>query len=68
MDNKVMPGPVYLTDPMAALEPIPNFGCKVCAALGRQRDEARRIGDMTSVTDCNVEIRLHPHAKREARR
>ncbi|WSS31630.1 hypothetical protein OHB07_29255 [Streptomyces sp. NBC_00111] len=62
-----MQGPVHLTDPLTASEPVPNFGCNICAALGRQRDEAREIGDMTSVTDCNVEIRLHPHARRAGR-
>lgn len=65
MSRTVMRGPVHLTDPMDALEPIPNFGCEVCAALGLQRDEARRVGDMSVVSDCNVEIRLHPHTGRK---
>ncbi|WTC88807.1 hypothetical protein OH733_19585 [Streptomyces griseus] len=52
---------VQLSDPLAVLEPVPNFGCKVCAALGRQREDARDRGDMTTVTDSNVEIRRHPH-------
>ncbi|MFF2716079.1 hypothetical protein [Streptomyces sp. NPDC058011] len=52
---------VHLSDPLPALEPVPNFGCKVCAALGRQREEARDRRDMTTVSDCNVEIRRHPH-------
>ncbi|MCX4774033.1 hypothetical protein OG493_31050 [Streptomyces sp. NBC_01285] len=54
-------GPVFLTDPLQLPEPIPNFGCDVCAVLGRQRDEARKIGDVATVTDCTVEIRRHPH-------
>lgn len=53
---------VYLSDPMSALEPVPNFSCDVCASLGRQREEARERRDMTTVSDCNVEIRRHPHA------
>jgi hypothetical protein len=53
-----------LTDPATiAQEPIPNFDCDVCQSLGRQRDEARAAGDMSRVTDCNVEIRRHPHGK-----
>lgn len=47
-------------------EPIPNFGCDVCQSLGREREEARAAGDMSRVTDCNVEIRRHPHPKRRA--
>uniref|UniRef100_A0AAU2VZ43 Uncharacterized protein n=1 Tax=Streptomyces sp. NBC_00008 TaxID=2903610 RepID=A0AAU2VZ43_9ACTN len=54
-------GPVFLTDPLRSVEPIPNFGCAICAALGRQRDEARTIGDVSTITDCSVEMRRHPH-------
>ncbi|MEU8678177.1 hypothetical protein [Streptomyces sp. NPDC048560] len=57
---------VQLTDPMgpAALEPIPNFNCKICRALGVQREEARKLGDGSTVSDCNIEIRRHPHKGR----
>lgn len=56
---------VHLTDPLAseALEPVPSPGCVICAALGRQREQARMWNDFTTVTDCNVEIRRHPHKK-----
>lgn len=36
-------------------------GCQVCAALARQRAEAAKAGDMSRVSDCNVEIRNHQH-------
>lgn len=52
---------VHLSDPLPTPEPVPNFGCAICAALGRQREEARSRGDMTTVTDSNIEIRRHPH-------
>ncbi|MFJ6237998.1 hypothetical protein ACIQH0_28415 [Streptomyces griseus] len=57
---------VQLNDPLDALEPIPFFSCDVCASLGRQREEARKKGDMTVVSDCNVEIRRHPHGRRRS--
>lgn len=61
MDNTAMQGPVFLTDPLTPPEPLPNFGCDVCATLGRQREAARNSGDPSAVSDCNVEIRQHPH-------
>ncbi|MCX5378564.1 hypothetical protein [Streptomyces sp. NBC_00091] len=45
------------TDP----EPEPMAGCGVCAALGGQRREARLLSDHSTVSDCNVELRNHPH-------
>lgn len=45
------------TDP----EPVPAAGCGVCAALAAQRREARIEGDGSVVSDCNVELRNHPH-------
>lgn len=57
---------VHLSEPRT-LEPIPRFGCDVCASLGRQREEARLQGDMSTVADCNVEITRHPHAMRRTR-
>jgi hypothetical protein len=44
--------------------PAPKPGCGVCAALGRQRAEAEATGDMSKASDCNVEIRNHPHPTR----
>lgn len=59
--------PVYLTDPMGPqyLEPVPSARCEICRVLGRQREEARAAGDGSLVSDCNVEIRLHPHKGRK---
>ncbi|MFF4604637.1 hypothetical protein ACFY12_18150 [Streptomyces sp. NPDC001339] len=57
---------VHLKDPFPAPEPEPVDGCDVCAALVRQRTEARAIGDKTTVVDCNVELSRHPHAKGES--
>ncbi|WP_234382662.1 MULTISPECIES: hypothetical protein [unclassified Streptomyces] len=42
-------------------EPLPVAGCGVCAALAAQRREARLRGDHSTVSDCNVELRNHPH-------
>nr|WP_274916602.1 hypothetical protein [Streptomyces sp. WZ-12] len=61
-----MPGlgrPVHLSDPTAKPEPRPVAGCDVCGALDRQRSRARATGDHSKVTDCNVEMRDHPHGK-----
>ncbi|UQA94353.1 hypothetical protein [Streptomyces halobius] len=46
------------------LEPVPVDGCDVCGALAREREAAWLAGDGSKVSDCNVEIRKHPHAKR----
>ncbi|WP_030807546.1 hypothetical protein [Streptomyces sp. NRRL S-337] len=48
------------------LEPVPVDGCDVCGALAREREAARIAGDGSKVSDCNVEIRRHPHGKNEA--
>ncbi|MEV6955425.1 hypothetical protein [Streptomyces sp. NPDC051183] len=45
------------TDP----ERVPVAGCGVCGALAVQRREARLRGDHSTVSDCNVELRNHPH-------
>lgn len=50
------------------LEPVPVTGCDVCGALARERDAARRAGDGSKVSDCNVEIQRHPHGTKVARR
>ncbi|WP_049715317.1 hypothetical protein [Streptomyces caatingaensis] len=42
-------------------EPTPVDGCDVCAALQKQREEARKRGDHSKVTDAHVEIARHPH-------
>lgn len=62
--KRTMSAPVQLGDPFPALEPTPVERCGVCAALAKQREEYRRARNMTGVTDCNVEIRQHPHEKR----
>ncbi len=40
-------------------EPEPPADCTACATLARQRTEARKAGDMSRVSDCNVRIRRH---------
>lgn len=52
------------TDPLITLgfpldEPMPPAECGVCQALVRQREQASGRGDLSRVTDCNVEIRNH---------
>ncbi|WP_078622680.1 MULTISPECIES: hypothetical protein [unclassified Streptomyces] len=59
--------PVHLSDPALLLEPVPVAGCDVCASLARQRADARRQGDASTVSDCNVELGRHPHGKRGRR-
>ncbi|RSO28306.1 hypothetical protein DMH15_28125 [Streptomyces sp. WAC 06725] len=44
-------------------DPDPEPGCDVCGALARERDTARGTGNMSKVSDVNVEIRRHPHPK-----
>lgn len=53
-----------LGNPLDLPDPTPPGTCPVCVALGEQRTAARHIGDMTEVSDCNVEIRRHPHRAR----
>ncbi|WP_406424983.1 hypothetical protein [Streptomyces sp. NBC_00842] len=40
-------------------EPVPVEGCAGCAEFANVRDRARLVGDMTTVTDCNVYMRRH---------
>ncbi|MGW7578260.1 hypothetical protein [Streptomyces sp. NPDC054765] len=58
---------VHLMDPLPVPEPEPVAGCDVCTALAGQRAAADAIGDKTTVIDCNVEMRRHPHPEREGR-
>ncbi|MEV0638526.1 hypothetical protein AB0I77_27005 [Streptomyces sp. NPDC050619] len=60
-----MTGPVNLSLPLATPEPAPK--CDVCAALVRQRQEARDRGDLSAATDADVEIRNHPHKSKGRR-
>ncbi|WUH03608.1 hypothetical protein OG542_22100 [Streptomyces violaceus] len=47
-------------------EPEPVSGCTECQRFGSQREAARSEGDMSRVSDCNVQIRRHPHGPRGA--
>lgn len=38
----------------------PAEGCAGCAELANVRDRARVVGDITTVSDCNVYMRRHP--------
>ncbi|MEH0627891.1 hypothetical protein [Streptomyces stelliscabiei] len=58
--------PVTLGPPLE--EPTPPAECGVCAALVRQRAEARARGDLSRVSDFNVEIRAHHEPRRKRRR
>ncbi|GCD41673.1 hypothetical protein [Streptomyces paromomycinus] len=42
------------------VEPAPVEGCAGCAELVSVRVRARAVGDITTVTDCNVYLRRHP--------
>ncbi|ARP70190.1 hypothetical protein LK07_10835 [Streptomyces pluripotens] len=42
------------------LEPTPVEGCAGCTELANVRDRARVVGDMITVSDCNVYMRRHP--------
>lgn len=58
--------PVGLTLPLE--EPVPPADCEPCARLVKQRAEARGRGDMSRVSDFNVEIRNHHPVRRKRRR
>jgi hypothetical protein len=57
MEWTTMSGPVELGLPLRP--PRPVEGCDVCAALAKQRAAARERGDLSAVSDCNVEIGAH---------
>lgn len=48
-------------------QPEPPADCGVCSALAQQRATAATAGDMSRVSDLNVEIRNH-HQMRPLRR
>jgi hypothetical protein len=58
--TRTMSEPVHLGLPEA--DPAPVEGCDVCAVLARDREEARRDGDLSKVSDLNVEMRSHQAA------
>ena len=67
-DPTTHPGPpVDLLHGFSA-DPSPVADCDVCQALGTARTEARTLGDLSKVSDMNVEIRRHPHPTSPARR
>lgn len=53
--------PFYL--PLPPNDPEPTEGCDVCAALVKQRAEARASGDFSAASDRNVELAAHPHCR-----
>ncbi|GHH81070.1 hypothetical protein GCM10017771_01960 [Streptomyces capitiformicae] len=61
-----MDPPVSLGLPLD--EPTPPDDCGVCTALANERTEARARGDLSRVSDLNVEIRNHHPARRKRRR
>ena len=54
--------PVHLPDPTRP--PRPKPGCDVCKALDQQRAQAEARKDYRRATDCEMEIRRHPHKGR----
>ncbi|MFF4243759.1 hypothetical protein ACFYY2_04720 [Streptomyces sp. NPDC001822] len=44
----------------AEAEPTPVEGCAGCAELAVVRDRSRLVGDLSTVSDCNVLMRRHP--------
>ncbi|MCQ6556791.1 hypothetical protein NPS70_26920 [Streptomyces sp. C10-9-1] len=55
-----MDPPVQLSLPRTQPAPAPAPGCGVCAALAKQRTAAYGAGDLSAVSDCNVELATHP--------
>lgn len=58
--------PTYQGDPVELplrldSDPAPVPGCDICGALTSERENARGKGDMSKVSDLNVELRSHPH-------
>lgn len=48
-------------------DPVPPADCGVCAALVKQRSEAKDGGDLSRVSDLNIEIRNHHQPRRKRR-
>jgi hypothetical protein len=69
MDKTAMSGPVFLTDPLPD-EPIPVPGCDVCRGLAawwrRAMDPKSESYDPSRASDWAIEIRRHPHPKKQA--
>ncbi|WP_030375754.1 hypothetical protein [Streptomyces rimosus] len=51
--------PIVLPPPPET-DPAPVDGCAGCAELVNVRERARAVGDLSSVTDCNIYLRRHP--------
>ncbi|MFJ3952132.1 hypothetical protein ACIPXV_19115 [Streptomyces libani] len=58
-----MSPPVHLPSPYD-LNADPAPGCGVCAALDKQRQEARERGKLADAAVAGVEIANHPHKGR----
>jgi len=52
-------GPFHLSDWSFKPQPQPVPGCAECAELSRRRGQARKAGDGSLVSDCNVRIATH---------
>lgn len=57
----MMTPPVYVSLP--PVPPKPTEDCGVCTALAKQRADAEARGDFSRVSDCNIELRNHPHRR-----
>ncbi|MEU8625882.1 hypothetical protein [Streptomyces sp. NPDC048669] len=66
MISTTMSDPVYLLPPSDPAQPVK--GCDVCEALEKERTAAHAIGDGSKVSDCNVEMRQHPHQSRAGKK
>ncbi|WP_155059929.1 hypothetical protein [Streptomyces blattellae] len=62
MSETTMTGPVRVGLPPQ--DPDPVDGCDVCGALARAPEAARLDGDLSKVSDINVEMRSHQAAGR----
>ncbi|MGW1828889.1 hypothetical protein ACWCO0_09395 [Streptomyces tubercidicus] len=63
--KRTLTPPVHLTDPYGDdLDATPAADCDVCAALVKQRDEARERNDYAGAAIASTEIANHPHKKR----
>lgn len=56
-----------LADAVRMTGDVMSEECTECARLEREKEEARRAGNLSRVTDCNVLIKRHPdHSERLA--